>query len=152
MTLTFTATSYLNRDSYFYSYKALKNKYGSYSNSYNYFLYCKLFVRYIKNQIGTMIHFHRLSFTLVELKLKNLKLIIFPDSWHTKKSSSIRHTCNNIQSNANDIKLSSCTFRLCRNKISALTKVIQPRKFFRILLWPILQTSSVFRPLITTGN
>ena len=38
--LTFTATRYLNRNSYFNSYKAVKNKYGSYSSFY---IYCVLF-------------------------------------------------------------------------------------------------------------
>ena len=74
VTLTFTATSYLNRKSYFYSYKAGRNKYGSYSNSLNYFFYFKLFVRKIKNQIGAMIYFHRLSIQFYTSWVKTQKL------------------------------------------------------------------------------
>ena len=65
LTLTSTATSYLNRNIYLIATKQKKNnKYGSYSNSYNYFLHFKLFVKNIKNQIGTVIYFHRLSVLL----------------------------------------------------------------------------------------
>ena len=61
LTLTFKATSYFNTNYYFYSYEAGENKYGNYSNLHNCFLHIKRFVRNIKNQVGAMIHFHRLS-------------------------------------------------------------------------------------------
>ena len=64
LTLTFTATRYLNRNSYFNSYKEGKDKNGSYSNSDNYFINFKFFDRNIKNQIGIMIYFHRHSILL----------------------------------------------------------------------------------------
>ena len=42
LTITFAATSHLMKNSYFYTYKAGKNKYGSYWNLCNYFLHFKL--------------------------------------------------------------------------------------------------------------
>ena len=39
----------------FVATKQEKNKYGSYSNSYNYFLHFNFFARKIKNQIETML-------------------------------------------------------------------------------------------------
>ena len=52
--------------------KLQKNKYGSYSNSYNHFLHCNFFARNKQNQRVTTIYVHNfLSFILVELKLKN---------------------------------------------------------------------------------
>ena len=53
--LSFTATRYPNRKSYFYSYKGRKNKYGSYSKLYIYSHHFKFFARNIKNQTETMI-------------------------------------------------------------------------------------------------
>ena len=43
-----------------------------------------------------------------------------------KKNPAQLSTPANILNNVNDIKLSGCTFRLCCNKISALTKVLEP--------------------------
>ena len=62
--LTCTATRYLNRNSHFYSYKAGKNKYTIYSNLFmqNHFL--RSHFLHEKNQIGTMIYFHRLPILL----------------------------------------------------------------------------------------
>ena len=60
--LTFTSTRYLNGNSYFYSYKVQKNKFGGYSNAYKYFL--QFLARNKKNQIGTKIYFDRVSILL----------------------------------------------------------------------------------------
>ena len=64
LTHTFTATRYLNRNKYFYCCKTRKDKYGSCSNLYNYFLHFNFLSRDIKNQTGTMIYFHRFSILL----------------------------------------------------------------------------------------
>ena len=62
VTVTFTATRYLhNRNSYFYSYKARKNKYGGFSNLPHCFLHLNYFARNIKNQRRTLIDYHRVS-------------------------------------------------------------------------------------------
>ena len=53
----FTATKYLNRNSYFYSYKAWKIKYGSYSNSYNFFSFILKFLPEIEKPGYTFIDF-----------------------------------------------------------------------------------------------
>ena len=65
----------INRNSCCYIQRAWKNKYGSYSNSNNYFLLFKLFDRNIKNQKGTMIYFHQLSLLNVTRLLHREKFL-----------------------------------------------------------------------------
>ena len=69
------ATRYLNRNSYFYRFKARKNKYDSSSNLYNCFLW--LFcLKYKKSNRNHDILSYTFNFILVELNSKNnLKLL-----------------------------------------------------------------------------
>ena len=114
----------------------------------NYFLHFKLFVRNITNQIGYTFIDSQFYSSWVKSQKLEINYVFFQIPG-TKKFLAQLGTYANIQNNFNDIKLSSCTFRLRRNKISEPTKVLQPRKFFRSFLSPTLHTSSVFRPLIT---
>ena len=59
--LIFTTTKNLNKNCYFYSYKAWKNKSGSYLNLFNFFLHFRLLVSNTKNPIGAISSFLILS-------------------------------------------------------------------------------------------
>ena len=77
-TFIFTAIKNLKKNSYFYCYKAWKNKYGGYLSCFNYFSSFGLSVSNTKNQIKAMISFHILL-VLFLLKLKNQFLHNFYD-------------------------------------------------------------------------
>ena len=96
----------------------------------NYFLHFKLFVRNITNQIGYTFIDSQFYSSWVKSQKLEINYVYFQIPG-TKKFLAQLGRYANIQNNFNDIKLSSCTFRLRRNKISEPTKVLQPRDFFR---------------------
>ena len=132
MEKNFTVTRYLNRSSYFYSYKAGKNKYGSYSNSYSYFLHFNFFCKKYKNQIGTMIYFPTLSVLLYfsQNSKINLKLLAQIPGSINKVTVTKLSTSANIQNNY--IKLSDFTFRLDVTRFLPRGKFFNPENSFAV--------------------
>ena len=119
-------TQSLNAQLISINYKARKNKYGSYSNSYNCFLHFKFFAWNIKNQIGSMytvIDFEFYSSWVRTQKLTRNYTSICPRSWHNEKSLAQLGTQPNILNNY--IKLSGFTFRLDVTETSAPKKVLE---------------------------
>ena len=98
--------------SYFNSYKVGENKYGSYSDSYNYFLHFEFFSWNIKNQI-------------VFQKSKYC-----PDSWRNRKRIAQLDTPVNIQ--INYVKLSGFTFRLDVTKFLRWGKFFNPENSYAV--------------------